>query len=130
MFAVPRLLLPCALLLLAGCAHKADSFSLQKQSQCPLALHAGQTLILSLPSNPTTGFRWITREAAPDHLQSLGPEVYSNPEDAGLIGSAGISTWRYQATEAGKARLRLTYERPWETGVAPAEVFECALTVK
>ena len=128
----PRLTVALSLALLAACAQKPSNVTLEQnqQSKCPLSLHVGQQFNLRLPSNPTTGFRWLLRDSAPQVLQSLGPEVYSNPEDAGLIGSGGISTWRYQATEAGSGRLRLTYERPWETGVAPAEVFECDLTVK
>lgn len=129
---VHRSLLPLGLALLAACAQKPTSVSLQQdqQDECPLTLHGGQQLILTLPSNPTTGFRWILRDAAPGALQSLGPEVYSNPEDAGLVGSAGQSTWRFQARQAGAGRLLLTYQRPWETGVAPAHTFDCALRIE
>ena len=95
-----------------------------------MTLDRGQQLILSLPSNPTTGFRWVLRDGASGVLQSLGPEVYSNPEDAGLVGAAGQSTWRFQAREAGEGRLLLTYQRPWETEVAPAQTFDCELRVK
>lgn len=127
-----RLPLLLGLALLSACAHKPSSVTLQQnqQSKCPLTLYSGQQLILQMPSNPTTGFRWILRDAAPGALQSLGPEVYSNPEDAGLVGSAGQSTWRFQARQAGAGRLLLTYQRPWETGVAPAHTFDCALRIE
>lgn len=124
-----RLLLPIGLTLLTACAHKPASLTLQKQSQCPLRLHSGQQLVLILPSNPTTGFRWKIRDDAGNVLNKQGPEVYSNPEDAGLVGSAGQSTWLFQAAQAGKGRLHLTYERPWEIGVAPENSFDCALKV-
>ena len=132
MITAHRLLLPLGLALLTACAQKPTSVTLQQsqQSRCPMTLHGGQQLILTLPSNPTTGFRWVVRDAAPGVLQSLGPEVYSNPEDAGLVGSAGQSTWRFQARQAGEGRLLLTYQRPWETGVAPAKTFDCAVRVK
>lgn len=120
------------LMLLSACAQKPSSVNLQQdqQGKCPLTLDSGQQLILNMPSNPTTGFRWLIRDAAANVLQSLGPEVYSNPEDAGLVGSAGRSTWRFQAKQPGEGRLLLTYERPWEVGVVPAQRFECAIRVR
>jgi inhibitor of cysteine peptidase len=127
-----RLTLALSLGLLAGCAQTPSSVTLEQkqQRQCPLSLHVGQQFILRLPSNPTTGFRWLLRDSAPQVLQSLGPEVFSNPEDAGLVGSAGVSTWRFQVVNAGEGQLALTYERPWEVGVVPAQRFDCTLKVK
>lgn len=114
---------------LSACAQKPNSVTLDQkhQSKCPLTLHVGQQFILRLPSNPTTGFRWLIRDGAPQVLKSLGPEVYSNPEDTGLVGSGGISTWRFNVVAAGEGQLSLTYERPWEVGVVPAQRFTCTL---
>lgn len=125
----PRLTVTFCLVLLSACAQKPSSVSLEQnqQSKCPLSLHVGHQFILRLPSNPTTGFRWLIRDSATQVLQSLGPEVYSNPEDAGLVGSAGVSTWRFQVVKAGEGQLALTYERPWEVGVVPAQRFDCTL---
>jgi inhibitor of cysteine peptidase len=126
---VPRLTVALSLALLTACAQTPSSVSLEQkqQNKCPLSLQVGQQFILRLPSNPTTGFRWLLRDAAPEVLQSLGPEVYSNPEDAGLVGSAGVSTWRFQVFKAGEGQLALTYERPWEAGVEPAQRFDCTI---
>ena len=66
----------------------------------------------------------------PSVLQSLGPEVYSNPEDSGLVGAGGLSTWRFTAHEPGEGRLLLTYQQPWEQNVPPAQTFECEIRVK
>ena len=128
-----RAFVPTAALLLSACAQQAPStLTLENHpSHCqPLRLSAGQEFNLRLPSNPTTGFRWEVRDNAASVLQSLGPEVYSNPEDAGLVGAGGISTWRFTAREPGEGRLLLTYQQPWEPNVPPAETFECELRVK
>ena len=54
-----RLLLPLSLALLAGCASAPkQNVTVDNQSACPLQLKTGQNLILTLPSNPTTGYRW------------------------------------------------------------------------
>ena len=128
-----RLLLPCGLALLAACTSQPKpSVSVEEKQlgQCPMQLHAGQTLNISLPSNPTTGFRWVVADAAPGVLRSLGPEVYTNPEDAGLVGGAGKSTWRYEAYQKGEGRLLMQYRRPWEVEVAPAKVIDCKVSVR
>lgn len=124
-----RPLLPLSLALLAGCAGQPKPVvTLEDASDCtPLKLHQGQELVLILPSNPTTGFRWEMRNAAGSLLRAMGPEVYSNPEDAGLVGSAGESTWRFRVVAAGEDTLDLAYRRPWEPEVAPAQTFNCAI---
>jgi inhibitor of cysteine peptidase len=126
-----RWLLPVGLLLLAGCAGKPASMAIQEdqQSDCPLELNNGQTLMINLPSNPTTGFRWMVVKDASRVLQSMGPEVYTNPEDAGMVGSGGKSTWRFKAYQAGQDELLIQYQRPWEQGVAPAKTFACVIQV-
>lgn len=127
-----RLLLPASVILLAACTHQPQtSLSVQEKQlgNCPVELSSGQTLVISLPSNPTTGFRWVVADAAPGVLRSLGPEVYTTPEDAGLVGSAGQSTWRYQAQQSGNGRLLMHYQRPWEVDVAPAKTIDCQVTV-
>ncbi|MEN0106963.1 MAG: protease inhibitor I42 family protein [Pseudomonas sp.] len=128
-----RLLLPLGIALLAACAQqpgKQTAVQVANSSDCPATLRPGQQLIVTLSSNPTTGFRWQTKDAASNVLRVLSPEVYSNPEDVGVVGGAGISTWRFQATEPGSGELLMAYHRPWEPEVAPAELFDCPITVK
>ncbi len=128
-----RLLLPCSLALLTACTSQPKSSVSVEEKQlgkCPMELNSGQTLNITLPSNPTTGFRWIVTDAAPGVLRSLGPEVYVTPEDAGLVGAGGQSTWRYQAYQPGKGRLQMQYQQPWEVDVAPAKTIDCQIEVR
>lgn len=127
-----RYLLPLCLGLLAACAQqKPASVAVEEsaQSDCPLTLDRGQRLVLNLPSNPSSGFRWELNQGAENVLRSLGPEVYTHPEDAGMVGSAGRSTWRFEAYQSGEDELLLQYRRPWEQGVAPAKTFACVISV-
>ncbi|AVU74273.1 peptidase inhibitor I42 [Pseudomonas sp. Fig-3] len=125
-----RLLVPFSLALLSACATQPKhNVTVEKLSQCPVQLTNGQNLILNLPSNPSTGYRWAVQDSAGGVLKALGPEVYRNPEDAGIVGAAGVSTWRFQAFAAGTGRLRLTYQQPWAPEVPPVETFDCAISV-
>ena len=126
-----RLLVPVSLALLSACAQQPrQNINLEKTADCPVQLRNDQTLTLTLPSNPTTGYRWLLQNPAASILRSLGPEVYSNPEDTGLVGSAGQSVWRFQAKAAGEGHLILVYQQPWAPEVPPAQTFDCAITVK
>lgn len=131
-FDIPRLLLPTSLALLTACAGQESappsSVVLSDDRRCPQSLQNGQQLIVSLPSNPTTGYRWILHESAPEQLRSLGPEVFSNPKDD-MIGGDGLSTWRFEARQAGSGRLYLTYQRPWEADGEPDGLFDCRIEV-
>ncbi|MCO8170676.1 protease inhibitor I42 family protein [Pseudomonas sp. 21LCFQ02] len=126
-----RLLVPLSLALLAACAQKpANVASLDDADDCPLTLSTGQTLILSLPSNPTTGYRWQVRDAAPGVLRSLGPEVYNADQSKELVvGNGGQSVWRFKADSAGTGNLSLTYQQAWDADSAPQERFECVIRV-
>ncbi|WP_095079980.1 protease inhibitor I42 family protein [Pseudomonas sp. Irchel s3h17] len=125
-----RLLLPLSLALLTACASQPKhNVTLEQQSQCPVQLINGQNLILSLPSNPTTGYRWAIQDSAGGVLRAISPEVYTNPENTGLVGAGGQSTWQFQAFASGSGRLRLTYQQPWEPEAEPAQTFDCTITV-
>lgn len=121
--------LPLALLLQACSSTPPTSQVLTADSQCPLAAQPGQLLILNLPGNPTTGYRWNLVEATQGVLESLGPEVFHSPQDE-VIGGEGTSTWRFQVTGAGAGRLYLTYARPWETSVEPTAQFDCRVEAR
>jgi len=129
-FALPRCLLPFSLLMLSACASTpSNSVSVNDDRQCPLSLRTGQLLIVSLPSNPATGYRWSLQQAATAQLKSLGPEVFSTL-DSGLVGGDGISTWRFEAGEPGQGQLLLSYQRPWEADAEPAGLFDCRIEVR
>ena len=65
-----------------------------------------------MPTNPTTGYRGLVQNPAANVLRSMGPEVYSNPEDAGIVGAAGQSVWRFQAQATGTGKLLLVLQQP------------------
>jgi inhibitor of cysteine peptidase len=125
-------LLPLGLVWLVGCAHNdgSSTVTLEEEDDCPLQLESRQYLVLTLPSNPSTGYRWQVRESASRVLRNLGPEVYSEAKDSGVVGSAGQSTWRFQAVQTGQDSLLLVYQRPWEVGKEPEKIFDCAISVE
>lgn len=124
-----RFALPCAAAsLVFGCATSSNNLLIDDQSRCPQRLEVGQTLTLSLPSNPSTGYRWEVVNAAPEILRSLGPEVFNPGSQGQIVGAPGNSVWRFTAQHTGNGELQLAYKRPWENEIA--EQFQCNLSVR
>jgi inhibitor of cysteine peptidase len=95
-------------------------------------LAVGQTLVLTLESNPTTGYRWEVVEAEQSVLQQKGEVEFKVDSDLDPPppGTGGVEIFRYAAVGAGETRLELGYHRPWEEGVEPLETFSIEVAVR
>ncbi len=74
----------------------------------------GGTLVVSLCSNASTGFRWDTPVYDAAHLRlishaSAGPRV-------AMPGAAGTETFSFSVTGTGSTSVRFTYSQPWAGG--------------
>ncbi|MDG9884993.1 protease inhibitor I42 family protein [Pseudomonas sp. GD04058] len=130
---IRRTALLSGLTLLAACSHdttRTEPVVVEKQSQCPIDLSIGQALTLTLPSNPSTGYRWQVQDAASSVLGALGPEVYRSNDNTGMVGSDGQSTWRFRAKGAGEGHLVLVYQQPWAPEESPVQRFDCTVKVR
>ena len=86
----------------------------------------GQAVTVTLPSNPTTGFRWTA--AQDSELFAVRDCYVSRPQTAPVSGSGGWQTFVLTPTHAGTAQVSFRYARPWEDGEA-ARVLSYTFTV-
>ena len=93
-----------------------------------VALARNQQLVVRLPSNPTTGYRWALAHQSTPVLEPEGAPTYE--KGAGAEGASGTETWRFAPTQAGEGTLRLEYRRLWEADAAPARVVSYKVTVR
>jgi inhibitor of cysteine peptidase len=93
-----------------------------------VTLEVGQTLVLSLASNPTTGYQWEITELNQAILQETDHEYQA--DQPALAGSGGKEIWRFQAQASGTTTLSLGYRRPWEENVEPIETFSLEVVVQ
>jgi inhibitor of cysteine peptidase len=101
------------------------------QSGTPVELASGQALLVRLPSNPTTGYRWVYVEPKDAVLRVDGPSTYEAAQSSGnTAGAGGTEIWKLAPLKAGQQQLRFEYRRPWEQDVAPSQVATYAVTVK
>jgi len=80
-----------------------------------------QILVISLESNPSTGYSWQVAEMNQDTLHQLGETEFEQVSP--LLGAPEKQTLRFKAVGAGQSTLKLVYRRPWEKGVEPAREF-------
>ena len=98
-----------------------------------IEINTGDTLVVVLCSNPTTGFQWI-EDAQISDATALKQEVheFSGPESnpPPPPGTPGLESWRFQALKQGKSTIYLEYSRPWEGGEKGEWTFTLDVTVK
>ncbi|NPA26267.1 MAG: protease inhibitor I42 family protein [Chloroflexi bacterium] len=95
--------------------------------QSEISLQVGQVLEVHLPANPTTGYTWLVKEGAPGPVVLVAEPGFT-PE-AQRLGAGGTLILRFRAVTPGETRVRLVYQRPWETG-EPEEDFEFRVIVR
>jgi len=90
------------------------------------------SVIITLDSNPTTGFSWALKEISDGSvLQEAGHEYNApQPTEPPLLGAGGKEVWTFKALKKGTSNISMEYRRPWEQGVQPAETFSLTVVVK
>ena len=96
-----------------------------------IELEQGQILVVTLESNPTTGYQWEQAEDQEPILEQMG-EAEFIPSDEGeppMAGAGGWEIFRFKAISAGKMTLQLVYHRTWEEGVEPVNTFSLDVVI-
>ena len=91
-------------------------------------LKSGDTLIVKLEGNPSTGFAWEVVSADIAVLEQEG-EFEFEAEKPGMPGSGGTLTFTFKAASRGQTDLQLVYHRPWEEDSPPSQTFDVTVVV-
>lgn len=115
------------IILTASCAPGAETVNVgAAHSGTPIDLRVGDTLVVGLESNPSTGFDWaMAGSSAP--VLDLAERTYAPGGPA--LGAAGTVTYRFRAMAEGSTRLIIHYARSWES-VPPERTFELTVRVR
>jgi len=92
----------------------------------------GETVSITLDSNPSTGYQWTVLESDPAILEPVGEAKFTptaSTSSTPLVGAGGQETLRFKTIGSGQVDLKLAYCRPWEEGVEPAETFSVQVMV-
>jgi inhibitor of cysteine peptidase len=116
-------------LVIGGCSSSGGEAAVDlSHNGSKVEVEAGGVLVVSLESNPTTGYMWEIEEIDDEILRQEGEVEYKAESD--LVGAGGVETFRFKALTAGEGELKLVYRRPWEGGIEPLEIFSITVIVK
>ena len=73
----------------------------------------GDELVLRLPENPTTGYRWRVSQSDSGDLEQTG-DSFAPGSDPAVPGAGGARVLSFAASRAGTVILSLVLQRPWE----------------
>lgn len=90
----------------------------------------GQSLLVKLQSNPTTGYKWAVTSTD----RTFGyPASETFVKNGDAIGSGGLQRFTWKTVSpldlVGTHNVTLEYKRPWESNVAAAKTFKFTVKV-
>ena len=94
-----------------------------------VALSVGDTLQVTLASNPSTGFKWTadTQISDPSVIQQTSHKSVGQTSD--LQGAPGTEVWTFSALKDGTATIQTAYNQPWPAGTKKAWTFTAHVAV-
>ncbi len=130
---VPVLLLACAPAAKAEAPVTVNCEQFSKQANIVRDVNTvtGNKIVVTLCSNPTTGFQWAEK-AQIGNPQVLEQKSYNfiAPTNTGMVGAPGNCVWTFEAMQPGISVINLEYSRPWEGGEKAVQTFKLNVTVK
>jgi len=104
----------------------------EEDSGGEVAVGVGDELVVTLESNPTTGFSWaLVSISNTSVVMNVSDEYIPNPTPTGepIVGSGGEEIWTFAPQAAGTSTIEMEYMRSWEPE-SPAGWFNITVTVE
>lgn len=95
----------------AGSASAKDTGLIVTQLPAQVRLVPGESIILSLSTNATTGYRWNAKSSGDATAVKVSQGVYQAPA-AGMVGVPGRTVWSISASKVGKAVVTIIATPP------------------
>lgn len=110
-----------AILSVYSCHVFADISDVRK----PILINSDQAeFIITLPSNPSTGFIWLI-DSYDAQLFKLVKHDSVVPKDKKIVGAPGVEQWVFEVKEKTIApritKITLVHARPWEVANVESE---------
>ena len=110
-----------------------DEFATQSHAVKSVELTPPGSLIVSLGSNPTTGFQWGEAVISDPSVIEQESHNFVPPQTGNVtpaVGAPGKDVWVFNSLKAGTATISLSYSRPWEGGEKDVWTLTLNVTVK
>lgn len=106
---------------------KTHVYSLKQQCPALLEMSVGQTLKLTLPENPTTGYIWQVAE--PQNILKV-EEIYRQDQGESqppMVGMSGQKQFIFTALQPGEEWIHVKHGRSWEQN--PVDEWRCRVRI-
>ena len=110
-----------------------DEFMAVQDISQELEVNVDDSFIVTLCSNPTTGFQWSETAQISDQtvLEQVDHKFVSpESEPPPPPGTPGQEIWTFKALEEGTSTISMEYSQPWEGGEKGEWTFELTVVVK
>jgi len=88
----------------------------------------GDTIIVRLKENPTTGFCWNVEKGSEDIISLMSSDFALNSSSG--VGGGGQRVLVFEAKKSGSGRLRIKHWREWEGDESVKDHFNIAIAVR
>ena len=100
----------------------------EKDNASIVSLRGGQSLKITLASNPSTGYSWNIVSIDPALLKQVGEKEYK--QESNRKGGGGHTIFRFRGIAKGKLSLKLAYYQGWEKNPSYEKTFTVAILVE
>lgn len=94
-----------------------------------LSLKVGDSFLVSLPENPTTGYRWELAGDTSAYLAAAKDEYVPAAQAGGMVGGGGVRELTFSAKAPGSVKLALRLRRSWEKPDQAVDSFSVTLNI-
>ena len=105
----------------------AEKVLTQVDNGTTVDVHGGDRVVIRLPENPTTGYRWAA-ETVDDRIVSPVSSEFAPPAGSG-VGAGGAASFAFEARAPGEGSIRLKRWRDWEGESSVRERYTIKLVV-
>jgi inhibitor of cysteine peptidase len=114
----------------SGCGGDTTATTIigEEDMNTEIDMDAGDLAEIRLPSNPSTGFRWVIPTDLTE-VPVLIVDDWHEEAETDLVGAPGTDVFRIEATTRGAGILRLEYRQPFDTSTPPERVAEFIIRV-
>jgi uncharacterized secreted protein with C-terminal beta-propeller domain/predicted secreted protein len=122
-------LLTLFLFLASGTAFAADAGTFTSADDGKsVSLQIGDTISVSLTSNPSTGYRWSI-ETLDQSVLKHSSKNYASACEETVVGCGGEELFGFEAVSAGSTTLKIAYYRSWQSADSAISTFRLNVSV-
>ncbi|MBA4421112.1 MAG: hypothetical protein C0391_08180 [Anaerolinea sp.] len=129
-FVLQGLIILAVLMTTSACATNKTIEVSAESNGSRVEMQTGDTLVITLEGNITTGYQWELLPNNEGVMQLQGDPEYVQKSAGNLKGAGGVCHFTLKAMQPGSTRVELKYYRSFEPDMAPLETFSLDVVVK